>query len=126
MFGGAGIDFFASVPDGLIFDSVVSVPGNLSFDFVVCVPGGVRLHFFVSNPGGVRLHFFVSDPGGVTTVWSLGTRTGISITSSFLSVVVSSTGLRNLRLHRCDRTLFFRGVSGLTVLEMTMGEMTGA
>ena len=33
--------------------------------------------------------------------------------------------LRNLRLHRCDRTLF-RGVSGLAVLEMIMGEMAGA
>ena len=114
MFGGAVFDFFRGVSACVDFDFFAGVSGSKGFDF------------FVGVPGGKGFEFFVSDPGGVTTVWSLGTRTGISITSSFLRVVVSSTGLRNLRLHRCDRTLFFRGVSGLTVLEMTMGEMAGA
>ena len=123
--GGTVFDFFLRATRSLGTRAGILSKTNF-FHRVGLLPTALSIFRGVGAPGGKGFDFFVSDPGGVTTVWSLGTRTGISMTSSFLRVVVSSTGLRNLRLHRCDRTLFFRGVSGLTVLEMTMGEMAAA
>ena len=131
MFGSAIIDFFVGDPGGVCFDFFVRGLGGVMFgdtdiDFFVGVPGGVRFDFFVRVSDGVRFDFFLS----------LGMRAGISVPYFFHCVGVSSTALsigvvmsltelsvyvlaldfclRNLRLNRCDRTLFW-GLAGLAV-----------